>query len=349
VCARCTPGAVPGHVSRVRRDAVNVVTIPARHRYVDAAVPAGVQHLHRHRVRGWEPDPAWTDPDAVAGADLVHVHFGFDHLGVDALAAWCSALAVPLVVSVHDLRNPHHGNPETHRRQLRVLLHRADAVLTLTPGAAAVIERDYGRPALVVEHGAIYDGPTAPTTPLLVGVSLKSLRRNLVDPARLVRTVLDAVEEAGGRLEVTAHRDSSAHPAVVEVAAALRDTAAGSLQLHQYLTDDEHRRALSRLQVSVLPNRWGTHSGWLEACRDVGTRVVAPSCGHYDEQWREVSTFRHDERRGLDADSLRVAVTRALTAGPIAAVDHAVRVDQQRRSDDLHRGIYRHLVERAAA
>ena len=35
---------------------------------------------------------------------------------------------------------------------------------------------------------------------------------------------------------------------------------------------------------SVLPYRFGTHSGWLEACYDLGTAVVAPTCGFYAEQ-----------------------------------------------------------------
>ena len=36
--------------------------------------------------------------------------------------------------------------------------------------------------------------------------------------------------------------------------------------------------------MSVLPYRFGTHSGWLEACFDLGTAVIAPSCGFYRQQ-----------------------------------------------------------------
>ena len=56
------------------------------------------------------------------------------------------------------------------------------------------------------------------------------------------------------------------------------------LEVHDYYSDDELWAYLGSLDVSVLPYRFGTHSGWLEACRDVGTTVVAPSCGYYDQQ-----------------------------------------------------------------
>ena len=58
------------------------------------------------------------------------------------------------------------------------------------------------------------------------------------------------------------------------------------VRVHPYFTDDELWDYLSSVSVSVLPYRFGTHSGWLEACFDLGTAVVAPSCGFYSEQRR---------------------------------------------------------------
>ena len=46
------------------------------------------------------------------------------------------------------------------------------------------------------------------------------------------------------------------------------------LRVHDYFTDDELWDYLSSLDVSVLPYRFGTHSGWLEACYDLGTTVA---------------------------------------------------------------------------
>ena len=54
--------------------------------------------------------------------------------------------------------------------------------------------------------------------------------------------------------------------------------------MHDYFSDDELWDYLQSLDVSVLPYRFGTHSGWLEACHDLGTTVVAPDCGHYADQ-----------------------------------------------------------------
>ena len=59
---------------------------------------------------------------------------------------------------------------------------------------------------------------------------------------------------------------------------------------HDYFTDAELWDYLLGLDVSVLPYRFGTHSGWLEACHDLGTAVIAPTCGFYAEQQPCAST-----------------------------------------------------------
>lgn len=82
--------------------------------------------------------------------------------------------------------------------------------------------------------------------------------------------------EAGGRL-----RAYGARPQV-------------DLRIHPYFSDDELWDYLSALTVSVLPYRFGTHSGWLEACFDLGTAVVAPRCGFYGEQ-RPCETYDFGE------------------------------------------------------
>ena len=66
------------------------------------------------------------------------------------------------------------------------------------------------------------------------------------------------------------------------------------LRVHDYFTDDELWRYLSSLDVSVLPYRFGTHWGWLEACRDLGTAVIAPTCGYFADQ-APVLSYQHDE------------------------------------------------------
>ena len=50
----------------------------------------------------------------------------------------------PLVFTVHDLRNPHHPDRAAHDRHLDVLVPAADALITLTQGAAAEIRAPVG-------------------------------------------------------------------------------------------------------------------------------------------------------------------------------------------------------------
>jgi hypothetical protein len=76
--------------------------------------------------------------------------------------------------------------------------------------------------------------------------------------------------------------------------------------VHPYFTDDELWEYLSSVSVSVLPYRFGTHSGWLEACFDLGTAVVVPTCGFYREQ-RPCEVFDFTEG-SFDPRSLQRAV-----------------------------------------
>lgn len=55
------------------------------------------------------------------------------------------AAGAPLVLTVHDLRNPHHRDVALHDAQLGVLVEAAAAIVTLTPGAAETIRRRWGR------------------------------------------------------------------------------------------------------------------------------------------------------------------------------------------------------------
>ena len=105
----------------------------------------------------WWP-PTMLDADWVDAHhdefDVFHVHFGFDTMDATDLGRLVETLrryGKPLVHTVHDLRSEHHqsGAPFEH---LDVLVPAADALITLTPGAAAEIERRWARPALVLPH-----------------------------------------------------------------------------------------------------------------------------------------------------------------------------------------------------
>ena len=346
-------------MSQSTRVPVRLISVPAHHPYVDAVGPAGVRPVWADRVSGWEPDPIF-DPGAVrelAGvADLVHLHFGFDQLTPEGVRRWLAELAaadLPLVFTGHDLRNPHHLDPAAHAGLLAELVPAAAELITLTPGAAAEIARRFGRAPTVLPHPSVLRGPQAPdvaTEPGLVVLHLKSLRRNLQDPQRVVRAAAAGARDADGRLRVDLHPEVAKDPRLAPLLAA--PPAGVEFFEHPRFDDSELERYLRRAQVTVLPHRWGTHSGWLELARDLGTRVVAPDCGFYAEQWSEVVSYVNNEAQGLEETSLAAAVARAVELPilePANASDRAAERAQVQRAHDRIYAWVTQSVRRPAA
>ena len=379
-----TPAAPPAHPA----DPAAVLRVPEPRRAAEplrvASVPAGhvyVRHLSRevgpapHRLPDPEPpgvnryagaewwppvmlDPAWVRD---ADIDLMHVHFGFDGCEPETLREVARTLrgrGIPLVLTVHDLRNPHHEDRSVHDAQLDVLVPAADALLTLTPGAAAEVRRRWGREATVVPHPHVVPFRTMAVAQdcrarrrvgaVRVGLHVKSLRASM-DPGAVLPVLARTVAELPGAvLQVNGHRellepDGAHHDA--DLAALLRaEQAAGriDLRVHDFLGDDAFFAYLGSLDVSVLPYRFGTHSGWLEACRDLGTTVVAPTCGYFAEQG-PVLTYGHDEH-GLDADSLADAVRTAVLERPALGATIDERRAQRALVADVHDGVYAAVV-----
>lgn len=330
---------------------LRLLTVPTHHPYVAAVTPSTVRLVHPERVQGWEPDPIFTPGaiTALAGEiDVVHLHFSFDHLDVPAVRAWLAELKaadLPLVLTAHDLRNPHHGTREQHDQLLAELLPAAAAVITLTPGAAAEIAERFGVAATVLVHPSLSDPrPTAsvPVQPGLAVLHLKSLRRNLIDPVAIVAAAARGATRAGGRLRVDLHPEVVDDPRL----SGLADLAASGdveLVVHPRFDDLGLDRYLRRAHVSVLPYRWGTHSGWLELARDLGTRIVAPDCGYYADQWADVVSYGNNETGGLDADSLADAVAIALSRPAPAPAERPARLAELTAVRRAHAAIYRRV------
>jgi beta-1,4-mannosyltransferase len=352
-----------------------VASVPAEHPYIrhlgpengegpvrlsdpepDAASKSTQQH--------WWP-PVMLEPEWVEGHDfdLAHVHFGFDARTPAQLDQFVSAVhreGRPLVFTVHDLRNPHHPTSSTHDAQLDVLVRGADALVTLTPGAAAELRRRWGRDALVVPHPHVVDFETMRVTAdararrgagqFRIGLHVKSARAGM-DPAAVLPVLVETVRGLPGAvLQVNAHhelldRGGRCYDAVV--AGVVREAGRErqvDLRVHDYLADDAAFFSyLGSLDVSVLPYRFGTHSGWLEACRDLGTTVVAPSCGFYQEQG-PVLGYALDEDR-FDADTLVAAVTKAYEERPHLGATVAERRQQRAMVAAAHGELYRSVME----
>ncbi len=142
----------------------------------------------------WPPamlDARWVR-DHHSEFDVAHLHFGFDAADPAELRGWVNELARrsrPLVMTVHDLVNPHFVDQTRHTAHLDVLIPAATEIITLTPGAAAAIEARWGRPAEVIPHPHVVPLDRLPASPrqpgggreFVIGVHAKNLRAN-IDP-----------------------------------------------------------------------------------------------------------------------------------------------------------------------
>ncbi|WP_305783779.1 glycosyltransferase [Symbioplanes lichenis] len=285
--------------------AVRVASIPAAHPYVrNVLAPADVRLLPDPPPPGatdgrwWPPvmcDAGWVAANA-GSFDLMHLHFGTESYPAGHLRALVRALRAtgrPLVHTVHDLENPQLTDQAPHREHLDVLIRAADALITLTPGAAAAIERRWGRTAEVVPHPHVLplDAPLPAGTPspeYVLGVHLRDIRPG-TDAVRAVATLLDAVDRlraqgiaATARVHVNERvRDEAARDRVTALVAG---HAAAELHRTERLGDDALARSIADLDVAVLPYRTGTHSGWAELCWDLGVPVAGPPVGYAREQ-----------------------------------------------------------------
>jgi hypothetical protein len=298
--------------------------------------------------------PSWV-MDHHREFDVFHIQFGFDAQDSGHLAALVQALRSarkPLVYTVHDLRNPHHADRRAHDAHLDVLIPQSDELITLTAGAAAEVAARWGRRPLVLPHPHIVGfgrirAPRPARPGFVVGVHAKSLRASM-DPLPVIRALAQMVPALpGGRLRVDIHHDvfdadglrHDRRLAGYLAAAAGRGQI--DLRVHDCFTDGQLWAYLQGLDVSVLPYRFGTHSGWLEACHDLGTTVIAPTCGYISEQ-RPCLSYQCDES-GFDPRSLQRAVLDAYQRRPYWRARAEDRIRERRAVAAAHRRLYERL------
>ncbi|WP_237657244.1 glycosyltransferase family 1 protein [Agreia sp. COWG] len=364
---------------------IRVASVPASHVYVQHLEPLeGAPDVRVRRLADPHPDdprrPAekrWWPPAMLQSGwvsehadefDVFHLQFGFDARTPEQLRELVEELrsaGKPLVYTVHDLRNPHHASRAEHDAQLDVLIPAADAVITLTEGAAYEIKRRWARRAIVLAHPHVVDFDTmrriqrerldglhdrrlGAGVEFRVGVHVKSLRANM-NAEPVLRAIMSAVQQLPGAvLQVDGHRDilDPGGPRYDEALVVALQTASDAglidLRLHDYFGDDELWGYLASLDLSVLPYRFGTHSGWLEACRDLGTAVLAPSCGYYRDQ-APVLQYLHDDD-GLDVWSLQSAIRRAYIERPLLSMSVDDRRRQREAVSAAHADLYRELL-----
>ena len=203
--------------------------------------------------------------------------------------------AKPLVFTVHDLRNPHHLDRGPTTRHLDVLVPAADELITLTPGAAAEISASVGprggRPAAPPRR-RVSPHRRRPRPRrrerVRVGVHAKSLRASM-DPAAASPSIADVVRDLpGARLQVNVHHDVAdarrrrGTTRADAVAAGRGRPGLVELPVHDFFSDED-LWAVPRVgwTCRCCPTASARTRGWLEACLDLGTAVLAPTCGYF--------------------------------------------------------------------
>ena len=292
--------------------------------------------------------------------DVFHVHFGFDAISPDVLTAVMQELkerSKPLLYTMHDLRNPHHPDPQAHSVQQDIIVAAADELITLTPGAAQLIRHRWGRSSRVLPHPHVLerDGieqPRRDRDQFVIGIHAKSLRANM-DPLPIVDALVDIVSALPHAiLQINVHDeifDPANHWYAPQAGHSLLNYGSHGhvdVRVHPYFSDDELWDYLASLNVSLLPYRFGSHSGWLEACFDLGTALIVPSCGFYDQQ-RPCGVFGFTEDH-FDAESLRRAVDDAYqrwAAGrPAPRATWSARRTERAEVAAAHRCLYQSVL-----
>ena len=109
-------------------------------------------------------------------------------------------------------------------------------------------------------------------------------------------------------------------------------------------SDADLHRGLAECVAAVLPYAFGTHSGWLEMCRDLGMRVIVPVAGHYVGQVDRPGAVIPEDMTDPDAvaAAVREAVLAARRGGPLPrAEDPTWTTDAVARA---HRDLYREVL-----
>lgn len=346
---------------------ITVASAPRRHSYTRHLLHPAVPVTHVATPdRGYRAaqvmDARWVDAHADE-LDVFHVHFGFGDVPDDQVEAWLAALhrhGIPLVYTAHDLENPHLEDQARHRRQLDVLMARADAVVTLTGRASDRIRRRWGRDATVIPHPHVVDLRTAaaaarrpqrPAGEVVVGVHCKDNRAGM-DVWPTLQAVLEVIaDRADVRLRVDVRPGLAREdPDLARRVSRLAGHPRVEVRVMGYVPDGVLWRYLMAIDVAVLPYVGGTHSGWAEACVDVGTAVVVPDDLAVADQHpppRVVGV----RRRGVGPDpaDLAAAIDAVRAHGRPRPPTPGQRAAQRLAIARRHHALYADLIHRAGA
>jgi len=346
------------------RPTISVATLPGRGLYArHLSHPEGVDAVYRPTVslpgatsRGAALTPTWLRAN-LDTVDVVHVQGVHPQQSPRQIAEAVDVVrraGTPLVVTGYHLSDPSGGDPDQYAAQLDALVPAADAVVTLTDGAAEEMHRRWGVSPLVLPHPHAVDfvrmrqGRAARSDRLRVGLHLAALQV-AIEPVLLVDALTRALREVDGtHLVVNVHEtvldpgsSSYAGDAVRQVDQLVRGVG-GQLRLHRPFSDSQLWDHLFGLDVSVVPGLHGSHSVWPEACSDLGTEVLLPSHVHAANQ-QPCLTFTQSRDVDELAGSLAVALEKARRE-PAQRADPEQRWSERVRVAEGLRSLYERLL-----
>lgn len=332
---------------------LTVASVPARHVYTrHIGVPGdGVARIatpdRTYRAADMMT-PAWVHAHA-GRFECFHTHFGFGEVDREALVAWRRALrhrGRPLVHTVHDLWNPHLADQDQHIGQVAFLVREADALTTLTDQAADIVHRRWGRRPQVIPHPHVLDlteGPPPVADAFRVGLHLKDGRPSIVGTS-FVRGLAERLgHDLRIGLEISAYpRLRARRPGLADALDGLASLPSVRIRWEGFVSDDDFAEGIRSLDAAVLGYRFGTHSGWAEACLDAGTRVIAPARTCIPDQDPSIAAVDLDDPEALDAV---VALLRRWADEPRPPVDCVGRARRRIAIAAAHADLYRSLVD----
>lgn len=256
-------------------------------------------------------------------------------------------------------------HPGAFEESLELIARSAHRLITLTPGAAAQIRERWDREATVIPHPHV-----VPLEQLerrrpsrrrpVVGMDLHRMPPHL-DPMPMLETLVQAVADRAAASQAMGLR-LSVHAEVLTPGTPVHDAAAAArleqLSRQGLITlDVDHRPAgsepadelwerLRALDLCVLPFRFGSHSRWVEACHDVGTRVLTPTVGFFAQQRPGVLSFTRDSQGNPSATDVVAALDHVfdeVSAGFSWYATRLHRTAQRQRIAHQHEQLYREV------